>query len=117
MDHPRFVDPRIAKGRARSISDATSQFTFLRVFDGAIKRVSKQWRPGMSGRKAFRYMERVLKPELDKHLVTFPLIRLGEMTLYCGLFEQRRHWRAGFLLPCLFVSGSAGRRSHVPDRG
>lgn len=89
MDHPRFVDPRIAKGRARSISDATSQFTFLRVFDGAIKRVSKQWRPGMSGRKAFRYMERVLKPELDKHLVTFPLIRLGEMTLYCGLFEQR----------------------------
>ncbi|MDW9227679.1 hypothetical protein C7S15_2255 [Burkholderia cepacia] len=43
----------------------------------------------MSGRKAFRYMERVLKPELDKHLVTFPLIRLGEMTLYCGLFEQR----------------------------
>jgi len=90
MEQPRFfIDPRVARGQVRSISEATSQFTFLKVFDGVIKRASSHWRPGMSGREAFRYMERVLKPSLDKYLVTFPLFRLDAMTMYCGLFEQR----------------------------
>jgi len=89
MEPPRFIDPRVARGRARSISEATSRFSFLKVCETTLKRAGVQWKAGMSGREAFRFMTRVLKPMLDKHLISFPLIRMDAETFYCGLCEQR----------------------------
>jgi hypothetical protein len=89
MEQPHFIDPRVARGQARLISEATSQFTIKQVFNDAIARATKHWRAGMSGREAYRYMSRVLKPTLDKHLIEFPLARMDSMTIYCGIYEQR----------------------------
>ncbi len=89
MDPPRFVDPRVAKGWAKRVAEATSKFSYLKILEGPMQKAGKQWRPAMSGREAFRYMSRTLRPALEKHLVTFPLLRMEGMTMLCGLFEQR----------------------------
>lgn len=90
MEDKSYIDPRVARGRAKQLSAGISARSSADVFIALLTRESSRWRRGMTGREAYKYMQHVEQLLIRREVISYGLGRGVGQTVFRGFYEQSR---------------------------
>jgi hypothetical protein len=90
MNEKKYIDPRVALGRAKLLSENLPERASTKLFQALLTRLRPRWRAGMTGRDAYKYMQQVEQLLIRHNVFSFGLARQPGHTIVRGFYEQRR---------------------------